>query len=70
MQKTSGASRLNAQLKTARNEFVSCVTTMKLAKGENVGNIGMTFGGGCFAGHGVNISGGTARFSLTSYRHI
>lgn len=37
---------------------------------QNVGNIGMTFGGGCFAGHGVNISGGTARFSLTSYRLI
>jgi hypothetical protein len=35
MQKTSGASRLNAQLKTARNEFVSCVTTMKLAKGDH-----------------------------------
>jgi len=35
---------------------------------QNVGNIGMTFGGGCFAGHGVNISGGTARFSLMSYR--
>jgi len=25
---------------------------------------------GCFAGHGVNISGGTARFSLTRYRLI
>jgi len=37
---------------------------------ENVDNIGMTFGGGCFAGHGVNISGGTARFSLTRYRLI
>ena len=37
---------------------------------QNVGNIGMTFGGGCFAGHGVNISSGTARFSLTSYRLI
>jgi hypothetical protein len=37
---------------------------------QNVGNIGMTFGGGCFAGHGVNISGGTARFWLTSYRRI
>ena len=36
----------------------------------NVGNIGMTFGGGCFAGHGVNISSGTARFSLTNYRLI
>jgi len=37
---------------------------------QNVGNIGMTFGGGCLAGHGVNINGGTARFSLTSYRLI
>ena len=34
---------------------------------QNVGNIGMTFGGGCFAGHGVNITGGTARFTLTNY---
>jgi len=33
----------------------------------NLGNIGMTFGGGCFFGHGVNISGGTARFVLVSY---
>jgi hypothetical protein len=27
----------------------------------------MTFGGGCFFGHGVNVSGGTARFALISY---
>ena len=33
----------------------------------NLGHVGMTFGGGCFFGHGVNISGGTARFSLISY---
>ena len=33
----------------------------------NLGNIGMTFGGGCFFGHGVNVSGGTARFALMSY---
>jgi hypothetical protein len=33
-----------------------------------VGNIGLTFGGGCFFGHGVAVSGGTARFILTSYR--
>jgi len=31
------------------------------------GTIGLTFGGGCFFGHGVNVSGGTARFLLTSY---
>jgi len=29
--------------------------------------IGLTFGGGCFFGHGVYIDGGTARFILTSY---
>ena len=33
----------------------------------NLGHIGMTFGGGCFFGHGVNVSGGTARFALMSY---
>jgi hypothetical protein len=33
----------------------------------NLGDVGMTFGGGCFAGHGVNVSGGTARFVLISY---
>ena len=34
---------------------------------QNLGDIGMTFGGGCFFGHGVNVSGGTARFALISY---
>jgi len=33
----------------------------------NLGRVGMTFGGGCFFGHGVNVSGGTARFALISY---
>ncbi len=27
---------------------------------------GITFGGGCFAGHGVFVTGGTARFGLSS----
>lgn len=27
--------------------------------------VGMTFGGGCFYGHGVSVTGGTARFRLT-----
>jgi hypothetical protein len=31
---------------------------------KDVENIGMTFGGGCFFGHGVNISGGEATFTL------
>jgi len=29
--------------------------------------IGMTFGGGCFFGHGVNVLDGTARFILSNY---
>ena len=33
----------------------------------NVGAVGVVFGGGCFAAHGVNVSGGTARFTLDSY---
>jgi hypothetical protein len=33
-----------------------------------IGHIGMVFGGGCFASHGVNIQGsGTARFTVNSY---
>jgi hypothetical protein len=34
---------------------------------QNVGKIGMTFGGGCFFGHSVWVSGGDARFTLTNY---
>ncbi len=30
--------------------------------------IGMTFGGGCFFGHGVSVSGGAARFVLTNFQ--
>jgi len=33
----------------------------------NVGQIGMTFGGGCFAGHGVNINGGSSHFTSMEY---
>lgn len=34
----------------------------------NVTRLGVTFGGGCSYGHGINVSGGTATFSLTEYR--
>jgi hypothetical protein len=34
---------------------------------QNLGNVGFVFGGGCFYGHGVNVSGGTARFALKEY---
>jgi hypothetical protein len=30
-------------------------------------NVGMTFGGGCFAGHGVFIDSGTATFTVTGF---
>jgi hypothetical protein len=34
---------------------------------QDMGNIGLTFGGGCFFGHGVNVSGGSARFVVTEF---
>jgi hypothetical protein len=33
----------------------------------NVSRLGLTFGGGCSFGHGVNIRGGNAVFTLTEY---
>jgi len=33
----------------------------------NFGNVGFAFGGGCFYGHGVRVSGGGARFAVASY---
>ena len=33
----------------------------------NLGRVGFSFGGGCFYGHGVRVSGGSARFVVTSY---
>jgi hypothetical protein len=34
---------------------------------QQIGNVGFTFGGGCFFGHGVNVIDGTARFNATEY---
>jgi hypothetical protein len=34
----------------------------------NVSSLGLTFGGGCFFGHGVNVRGGSAQFVLLSYQ--
>jgi hypothetical protein len=34
----------------------------------NVSRFGLTFGGGCSFGHGINVRGGTAAFALTDYR--
>jgi hypothetical protein len=34
----------------------------------NVTRFGLTFGGGCSFGHGINVSGGAATFLLSDYR--
>ena len=34
----------------------------------NLGAVGFSFGGGCSYGHGVRVSGGRARFTVTEYR--
>lgn len=33
----------------------------------NLGNVGFAFGGGCFYGHGVRVTGGSARFAVANY---
>ena len=33
----------------------------------NAENVGVTFGGGCFYGHGVKVTGGTATFTVNSF---
>ena len=32
--------------------------------------VGMTFGGGCFYGHGVNVEGGNAQFIISDFRIV
>lgn len=49
----------NAMSKKSYQKFAE--TLFKL------GNVAMTFGGGCYYGHGVNVWGGTARFRLIEY---
>lgn len=34
----------------------------------NVSQLGLTFGGGCFYGHGVRVKGGSANFFVSSYQ--
>ncbi|MBY0493070.1 MAG: hypothetical protein K2Y23_02530 [Cyanobacteria bacterium] len=33
----------------------------------NLSRLGLTFGGGCSFGHGINVQNGTARFAITEY---
>ena len=39
---------------------------MFVAAEQNVAYIGMTFGGGCFDGHGIAVKNGSANFTLIS----
>lgn len=34
---------------------------------DKIGHVGITFGGGCFFGHGVNVEGGSARFFMSGF---
>jgi len=55
------------------NRWVSVYTpasadpTAFFAAIQNVAHVGIAFGGGCAAGHGVDVSNGTAKFTLISY---
>jgi hypothetical protein len=33
----------------------------------NLANVGFSFGGGCFYGHGVHVSGAIARFAIANF---
>jgi len=48
-------------------QFGTAVPAQFSAAMSYVGAMGVTFGGGCFFGHGVNISGGSSRFTAQSY---
>jgi hypothetical protein len=48
------------------NGSAAAATGLKQAMA-NLGNVGFSFGGGCFYGHGVRLSSGGARFAVTRY---
>ena len=56
-------SNVNGQMGTADaitlREFQAAIA--------DVQNLGFSFGGGCSFGHGINVSNGTARFTVISY---
>jgi hypothetical protein len=35
---------------------------------KNIGRVGLTFGGGCYAGHGNYVTGGKVRFQLIDFQ--
>jgi hypothetical protein len=48
------------------NSSATALAAFKATIG-NIGNIGLVFGGGCFAGHGVYLDAGSATFNLLGY---
>jgi hypothetical protein len=48
------------------NESAAATDGFKQAMA-NLGNVGLSFGGGCFYGHGVRVRDGGALFAVTSY---
>lgn len=57
-------SNVNGQLGNGSNKLLASWQ----AAMSDVREIGVTFGGGCFYGHGVYVSGGQATFELLDYR--
>jgi hypothetical protein len=47
------------------NESATATAGFKQAMA-NLGSVGFSFGGGCFYGHGVHVSGGDVRFAVRS----
>jgi len=60
-----GANWISVYGKRGNDTYAAAGFAAAVAK---VAQIGMVFGGGCFAGHGVNVQGsGTARFTVHGY---
>jgi hypothetical protein len=69
---TDGPVRLSVPLHGDKWSAVNGMTGMQQPNGfaaalAHPANVGLTFGGGCFFGHGVFIAGGTATFTVTEY---
>lgn len=56
-------SSVNGQFASADNATRLAFARAKLS----ATRLGLTFGGGCSFGHGINIAGGSAQFQLTGY---
>jgi hypothetical protein len=75
-QPAAGAVQLRASLTDLRgwtsvigekaNAIAAAAAGFRQAIG-NLGNVGFSFDGGCFYGHGVRVSGGGAKFVVDNY---